>query len=60
MDDILIYSKDGREHRIHVMLVLIKLRQAGLKIKIAKCEFCKDSVTFLGYRIDKYGISPAE
>ena len=39
LDDILIYSKNLKEHREHVRVVLTKLREAGLQADIQKCEF---------------------
>lgn len=60
IDDILIHSKNETDHRIHVMLVLIRLRKAGLKIKIEKCDFCRDSVTNLGFKVSREGISVSD
>ena len=57
LDDILIYSKDTKTHMILFEKVLEKLHQAGLKIKREKCNFLKDQVEFLGYIINKDGIS---
>jgi hypothetical protein len=57
IDDVLIFLKTEAEHRLHVFLALIRLKSAGLKIRLKKCEFCKDSVTYLGYTISKFGIS---
>jgi len=39
LDDVLIYSKDRKEHRAHVREVVSRLRDAGLQIDIDKCEF---------------------
>ncbi|XP_019184184.1 PREDICTED: uncharacterized protein LOC109179070 [Ipomoea nil] len=55
--DILVYSKDKREHVGHFRTVLQVLREKQLYAKLSKCEFWKDSVTFLGHVIDSRGIS---
>ena len=39
IDDILIFSKTEREHRLHVFLALIKIKEACLKIRLEKCDF---------------------
>lgn len=39
IDDILIYSKDAKEHTQHLRLVLEKLREYQLYVKFSKCEF---------------------
>ena len=55
MDDILIYSKDQKEHNTHVRLVLKILREKGLYAKLEKCEFDQTQVEFLGYIITPHG-----
>jgi hypothetical protein len=39
IDDVLIYSKDEEEHEEHLRLVLQKLRDPRLYVKISKCKF---------------------
>ena len=39
MDDILIYSKDPKEHPKHVRLILQRLRDHNLHTKLDKCSF---------------------
>ena len=57
VDDILIYSKDEKEHEEHLKIVLETLRQHKLYANLKKCEFWMNSVTFLGHVISKEGIS---
>ncbi|XP_019157589.1 PREDICTED: uncharacterized protein LOC109154205 [Ipomoea nil] len=57
IDDILVYSKHKREHVGHLWTVLQILREKQLYAKFSKCEFWRDSVTFLGHVIDSRGIS---
>jgi len=57
LDDILIYSNTEEEHRSHVKLVLQRLREAKLFIKLSKCEFHVHKTEFLGFIISPEGIS---
>ena len=59
VDDILTYSKDRLEHELHLRTVLQILRERKLFAKLKKCEFWLDEVVFLGYVINKEGISVA-
>ena len=56
LDDILIYSKNLKEHREHVRAVLIKLREAGLQADVDKCEFHVTETKYLGLIISVDGI----
>ena len=38
--------------------VLVRFRQAGLRLKEEKCQFLVKSVDYLGYTIDQQGIHP--
>ena len=49
LDDILIYSRDIKQHEEHVRLVLDKLRNVDLYAKLKKCNFHQSQVKFLGY-----------
>jgi hypothetical protein len=57
MDDILIYSDDRDAHESHVNLVLERLRDYGLYVKLSKCQFFTDEVDFLGFRVGTAGVS---
>ncbi|KAG7297849.1 hypothetical protein JYU34_018592 [Plutella xylostella] len=56
-DDILCTGTTFEEHLQAVHEVLSRLKKHGLKIKIQKCEFFADKVKYLGFIIDKNGIS---
>jgi hypothetical protein len=49
-------SKSFKEHLILVEKVLTTLMQNGIKIKVNKCEFFVERVSFLGHLISKDGI----
>jgi hypothetical protein len=57
MNDIMIYSTTREEHAKHVRMVLDRLRQYSLYVKLSKCEFGVTEVDFLGYRIGVAGVS---
>ncbi|GKB19027.1 putative reverse transcriptase domain-containing protein [Tanacetum coccineum] len=56
IDDILIYSKNQKEHEEHLMLILRLLKKEELYAKFSKCEFWLSNVRFLGHVIDSEGI----
>ena len=56
LDDILVYSKDPKEHDHHIKLVLQKLEEYFLKVDLDKSEFDQDEVEFLRHIIRKNGI----
>jgi hypothetical protein len=57
LDDILIFSKNEKDHEKHVRMVLQKLRYVGLYTKLEKCVFHQPQVEFLGYIISREGFS---
>ncbi|GJY59327.1 putative reverse transcriptase domain-containing protein [Tanacetum coccineum] len=56
IDDILIYSKNKKEHEEHLRLILRLLKKEELYAKFSKCEFWLSKVKFLGHVIDSEGI----
>ncbi|GJX31050.1 putative reverse transcriptase domain-containing protein [Tanacetum coccineum] len=56
IDDILIYSKNKKEHEGHLKLILRLLKEEKLFAKFSKCEFLLSKVKFLGHVIDSEGI----
>jgi hypothetical protein len=57
IDDILVYSKNKKEHEGHLHIVLQRLRDHQLYAKYSNCEFRLGEVPFLGYMISSEGIS---
>lgn len=60
LDDIIIYSTDINSHFKTLREVLEKLRNAGLKIKVKKCQFLKKSLEYLGHVVTEEGIKMQE
>nr|GEY27749.1 putative reverse transcriptase domain-containing protein [Tanacetum cinerariifolium] len=56
IDDILIYSKDKKEHKEHLKTNLELLKREQLYAKFLKCDFWLESVQFLGHVIDSEGV----
>ncbi|GJX92022.1 putative reverse transcriptase domain-containing protein, partial [Tanacetum coccineum] len=54
--DILIYSRNEKQHEEHLKLILELLKKEGLHAKFSKCEFWLSRVRFLGHVIDSEGI----
>jgi hypothetical protein len=57
LDDILIYSKNEREHEEHLRVVLSYLRENKLYGKLSKCSFFQKEIHYLGHIISGEGIS---
>ena len=60
IDDILVASGNPEEHLEDLDRVFKKLDENGLVVNRQKCVFGQPSLEFLGYRVDKDGISPLE
>ena len=59
LDDILIITKGTiTDHVSDIKLILKGLDEENLAIKLEKCEFAKQNITWLGYNITQSGISP--
>nr|GEW23459.1 hypothetical protein [Tanacetum cinerariifolium] len=56
VDDILIYSKNEKEHKENRKAILELLKKEKLYAKFSKCEFWIPKVQFLGHIIDSRGI----
>ncbi|GJT31461.1 putative reverse transcriptase domain-containing protein [Tanacetum coccineum] len=56
IDDILIYSKDKKEHEEHLKAILDLLKKEKLYAMFSKCEFWIPKVQFLSHVIDSRGI----
>ena len=48
------------EHNDNLSKVLDRLNKAGLRLNAGKCYFKRESVKYLGYRIDAQGLHPLE
>ena len=58
LDDIIIFSRNEKEHLKHIEIIFQKLKAAGLKLKESKCDFFKKEIHYLGHLISDEGIHP--
>jgi len=56
-DDILVYSKTLPEHIGHLKSVLELLRRDQWQVKLSKCSFSQQRISYLGHVIDQHGVS---
>lgn len=56
IDDILIYSRDEKEHTEHLRTILELLKKERLYAKFPKCDFWIHTVQFLGHIVNSQGI----
>ena len=54
----MIHGQDDSEHNRHLLQVLNKCREIGLKLNPDKCEFGQPSVTFYGNVVSNQGLRP--
>ena len=60
LDDTLITGNSAESHLHNLKQVLQKLKDHGIRLKKVKCEFLKQSVEYLGHRIDAVGLHATE
>lgn len=60
LDDILVVSATLEEHLRDVGRVLDRLKEAGLRLKPAKCAFARSEVDYLGFTVSAAGVKPNE
>ena len=60
IDDILLTGSTQEEHMQTLARVLERLEEANLRLNKDKCYYMKESIEFLGHRIDRHGLHPTE
>ena len=58
IDDVPIFGHTQQEHDTRLHAALQKIQSAGVTLNKEKCEFSRDSLTFLGHVINKEGVTP--
>lgn len=56
LDDIILYSHDLETHLERLERLLIRLREANLKLKPSKCQLLQKQVHFLGFTVSQDGV----
>ena len=60
IDDILVYSQTHKQHLLHLERVFTCLEEHHYHVRLAKCQFLQQKVTFLGHTITPEGIQAAD
>lgn len=60
LDDILVTGVTQESHLKTLDEVLVRLKEAGLRLKRGKCTFLADEVEYLGHKVDAQGLHPTE
>ena len=60
IDDVVIYDIDWEEHLDHVEQLVRRLDEAGLVVNLAKCEFVKARVQYLGFVVGHGEVVPPQ
>ena len=60
IDDIAVFSSSWEAHCKDLARVLGRLRQAGLTVNVAKCQWGQTDCEFLGHIVGKGKVSPAD
>ena len=58
LDDIIVFSKDWEEHLHRLQMVLMRLREANLRLGHKKCTLARTFATFLGHLVSEEGLQP--
>ena len=58
IDDVLVFSNTWKDHLDHLRDLFERLFRAGLVVNLAKCEFGKASVTYLGHEVGQGRVVP--
>ena len=56
LDDILVFGPTFEEVLKRLEVILIRLREAGLKLKPKKCKLFKTEILYLGFKISQNGV----
>jgi len=58
IDDILIFSKSFKEHLAHLKKLIFSIQKEGFRLSLAKCEFAKSKVRYLGHIVKNNCTTP--
>ena len=57
LDDIIVVGRSFHDHLQNLSVVLQRLKEANLRLKSAKCSFCKTQVSYLGHIVSRQGVA---
>ena len=58
IDDVLVHSKNMKDHKSHLQQVFHRLSEAGLTLRGRKCTIAVSQVNYLGHQFTKSGLIP--
>ena len=58
LDDVIVFCCTEEEHLHRLRVVFGQFLEHGLKLKLSKCHFLQDEITFLGHEISVDGMRP--
>ena len=59
LDDIVIFSQTTEEHLHCLCIVFDWFREYNLKLKLSKCDFFRNEITYLAHWVSKDGVHPS-
>ena len=60
LDDVVVYSADWQSHVETLSVVFQCLQDASLTLNLAKCEFAKATITYLGKKVGQGQVRPVD
>ena len=60
LDDMIVYSETAEDHLTWLQAVFDHFAHHGLKLKLSKCYFFKEEITYLGHEISAKGMLPGQ
>lgn len=57
LDDVVVFSSDFDSHLEHIVAVVDRMREAGIRLSPKKCRFAFKEVALLGFRVSNEGIT---
>ena len=59
LDDIIIFSQMAEEYLHHLCIVFDQFQEHKLKLKLSKCDFFRNKITYLAHQVSKDGVCPS-
>ena len=60
LDNIIIFLQTSKEHLHHLCVIFEWFREHNLKLKLSKCNFFRNKITYLAHQVLKDGVCPSD
>ena len=60
LDDMIVYSEMPEDHLTWLQAIFDRFAHQGLKLKLPKCHFFKEDISYLGHEISARGMLPGQ